>query len=98
MGFRLMVRAIRLSLQEFDLEVAFGADAPIVGLFGRSGAGKTCLVNTLAGTSRPHRGRIVVNGEVLFDSERGVDLPPERRRLGYVFQDDLLFPHLDVEG
>ena len=82
----------------FALEVAFQADAPIVGLFGRSGSGKTSLVNTLAGIARPHRGRIVVNGEVLFDSARGVDLPPERRRLGYVFQGDLLFPHLDVEG
>src|SRR5438552_2964545 len=89
MGFPLMVGDLRL-------EVAFQADAPIVGLFGRSGAGKTSLVNTLAGIARPLRGRIVVNSETLFDSERGVDLPPERRRLGYVFQDDLLFPHLNV--
>ena len=85
-------------LGDFRLEVAFQADAPIVGLFGRSGAGKTSLVNTLAGIARPLRGRIVVNSETLFDSERGVDLPPERRRLGYVFQDDLLFPHLNVEA
>ena len=85
-------------LGEFELEVAFRADAPIVGLFGRSGAGKTSLVNALAGIARPRRGHIVVNGETLFDSDRGVDLPPERRRLGYVFQDDLLFPHLDVEA
>jgi len=85
-------------LGDFRLEVAFQADAPIVGLFGRSGAGKTSLVNTLAGIARPLRGRIVVNGETLFDRERGVDLPPERRRLGYVFQDDLLFPHLNVEA
>jgi molybdate transport system ATP-binding protein len=85
-------------LGEFELEVAFRADAPIVGLFGRSGAGKTSLVNALAGIARPRRGHIVVNGETLFDSRRGVDLPPERRRLGYVFQDDLLFPHLNVEA
>jgi molybdate transport system ATP-binding protein len=82
----------------FRLEVAFRAEAPIVGLFGRSGSGKTSLVNTFAGIARPERGRIVVNETTLFDSERGIDLPPERRRLGYVFQDDLLFPHLDVES
>ena len=85
-------------LGDFELEVAFRADAPIVGLFGRSGAGKTSLVNALAGIARPQRGHIVVNGETLFDSRRGVDVPPERRRLGYVFQDDLLFPHLAVEA
>lgn len=85
-------------LGEFDLEVAFNAEAPIVGLFGRSGAGKTSLVNALAGVTRPRRGRIVINGQTLFDSDHGIDLPPERRRLGYVFQDDLLFPHLDVEA
>jgi molybdate transport system ATP-binding protein len=85
-------------LGAFRLEVAFRAEAPIVGLFGRSGSGKTSLVNALAGVSRPERGRIVVNDTTLFDSARGVDLPPERRRLGYVFQQDLLFPHLDVES
>ena len=85
-------------LGQFHLDVAFTAEAPIVGLFGRSGAGKTCLVNALAGISRPERGTIVVSGITLFDSARGIDVPPERRRLGYVFQDDLLFPHLDVEG
>jgi molybdate transport system ATP-binding protein len=84
--------------EAFRLEVAFRAEAPIVGLFGRSGAGKTSLVNALAGISRPQRGTIVVNDETLFDSARGIDVPPERRRLGYVFQDDLLFPHLDVEA
>ena len=89
---------IQQRLGDFSLEVAFSAEAPIVGLFGRSGAGKTCPVNALAGITRPQRGRIVVNREPLFDSELGIDVPPERRRLGYVFQDDLLFPHLDVEG
>ena len=89
---------IEESLGAFRLEVAFTAEAPIVGLFGRSGAGKTCLVNALAGVSRPERGTIVVNGVTLFDSACRIDVPPERRRLGYVFQDDLLFPHLDVES
>jgi molybdate transport system ATP-binding protein len=83
-------------LGNFELEVAFRAEAPIVGLFGRSGAGKSSLVNAIAGISRPQRGHIAINGETLFDSARGIDVPPERRRLGYVFQDSLLFPHLSV--
>ena len=83
---------------DFELSVAFRAEAPVVGLFGRSGSGKTTIVNAIAGILRPRRGRIVINGVALFDSVRGIDVAPERRRLGYVFQDDLLFPHLDVEA
>ena len=83
---------------DFSLHVAFQAEARIVGLFGRSGSGKTTLVNMLAGIVAPHRGRVVVSGETLFDSAASIDLPPERRRLGYVFQDALLFPHLSVES
>ena len=78
-------------------EIAVPA-AGVTALFGRSGAGKTTLVNCLAGLARPDRGRIAIGGTVLFDSARGIDLPPERRRLGYVFQDARLFPHLTVEG
>lgn len=89
---------IEQRLGAFELKVAFRAEAPIVGLFGRSGSGKTSVVNALAGTSRPHRGHVVINGVTLFDSARGIDLPPDKRRLGYVFQDGLLFPHLDVEA
>ena len=85
-------------LGDFRLAVAFRAEAPVVGLFGRSGSGKTSVVNAFAGVNRPQRGHIIVNGETLFDSVHGIDLPPERRRLGYVFQDDLLFPHMSVEG
>ncbi len=83
-------------LGAFHLDVRFEADAPIVGLFGRSGAGKTSVVNAIAGVGKPHRGTIRINGQVLLDTSRGVDLPPEQRRVGYVFQDALLFPHLDV--
>jgi molybdate transport system ATP-binding protein len=85
-------------LGAFRLEVEFSADAPIVGLFGRSGAGKTSVVNAIAGIGRPSRGSIRINDHVLFDSARGIDVPPEQRRIGYVFQDALLFPHLDVES
>ncbi|HEY2112404.1 MAG TPA: molybdenum ABC transporter ATP-binding protein [Dongiaceae bacterium] len=82
---------------------AFAAEATlpsagVVALFGRSGAGKTTLVNMLAGLLSPDSGRIAVAGRVLFDSAAGIDLPPERRRIGYVFQEGRLFPHLDVRS
>jgi molybdate transport system ATP-binding protein len=83
----------------FTLDARFAADETgIVALFGRSGAGKTTIVNALAGLLRPDRGRIAVAGEVLFDSARGIDIAPEQRRVGYVFQDGLLFPHYSVRG
>ena len=66
--------------------------------FGRSGAGKTTLVNAVAGLLRPERGRIDLDGEVLFHSAAGVCLKPHRRRIGYVFQEGRLFPHLTVAG
>ena len=83
---------------KFHLEAAFASDAPIVALFGRSGSGKTTLVNAIAGIARPRRGRIVIGERVLYDSAGGIDLAPEKRRVGYVFQDALLFPHLSVRG
>ena len=82
----------------FALQAAFRSDAPIVALFGRSGSGKTTLVHAIAGIVRPKRGRVEIAGRTLFDSSRGIDLPPDRRRVGYVFQDALLFPHLDVRA
>ena len=85
-------------LGSFALDVKFAADAPIVGLFGPSGSGKTSVVNAIAGVAKPHRGTIRVNGEILFDSASGIDVAPEHRRVGYVFQDALLFPHLDVKA
>jgi len=86
-------------LGAFLLDARFAAPATgITALFGRSGAGKTTLVNLLAGLVRPDRGRIAVGGEVLFSAEEGIDVPPERRRLGYVFQEGRLFPHYSVHG
>ncbi len=67
-------------------------------LYGPSGAGKTSVVNMVAGLMRPDAGRIAVNGFCLFDSVRRIDLPPERRRIGYVFQDGRLLPHLSVRA
>jgi molybdate transport system ATP-binding protein len=89
---------VRLARGSFGLDARFHSDAPIVALFGRSGSGKTTLVNAIAGLVRPREGRIEIEGRTLFDSARGIDLAPEARRVGYVFQDALLFPHLSVRG
>lgn len=83
-------------LGRFALEVAFEAPPGVTVLFGRSGSGKTSVVNTLAGLLRPERGRAAVDGLVLFDTETGRWLPPHRRRVGYIFQEGRLFPHMTV--
>ena len=67
-------------------------------LFGRSGAGKTSIINMVAGLVRPDEGHIIVGGRCLFDSNKTVDLPPEKRRVGYIFQEGRLFPHLSVRS
>ncbi len=86
-------------LGEFQLAASFTAETSgIIALFGRSGSGKTSLVNALAGLLRPDRGRIAIDGDVLFSSAEGIDRRPERRRLGYVFQEGRLFPHYSVRG
>ncbi len=91
--------ALQKQLGSFRLDAAFASEGHgITALFGRSGAGKTTLVNLLAGLLRPDRGRIAIAGEVLFDAARRIDVPPERRRLGYVFQEGRLFPHYSVRG
>ncbi len=83
---------------DFTLRVKFVTDAAVVGLFGRSGAGKTSLVDAIAGVTRPQRGHVHVGGATLFDSAARVDVPLRERRVGYVFQDPLLFPHLSVDA
>ena len=92
--------SIELSLKkrqgDFTLDISFRSEGGITALFGRSGAGKSSLVAMAAGLSRPDAGRIVVGDTVLFDSKAGIDLPSERRRVGLVFQDGRLFPHLSV--
>lgn len=98
-----MISALELrvskQLGRFGLDAELCADTRgVLALFGRSGAGKSCLVNAIAGLMRPDSGRIVVDGEVLFDSARGIDVPVEQRRIGYVFQDARLFPHLNVRS
>ncbi|MEE8333237.1 MAG: molybdenum ABC transporter ATP-binding protein [Alphaproteobacteria bacterium] len=86
-------------LAHFKLDATFEADsAGITALFGRSGAGKTSIVNMLAGLLRPDSGCIEIDGRVLFDHKAGINLPPHKRRLGYVFQESRLFPHYTVRG
>ena len=91
--------SIQKQLEAFALQVSFVlASHGITVLWGASGSGKTTLLQCLAGLLRPDAGRIACREAVWFDAERGVCLAPERRRLGYVFQDVRLFPHLSVRS
>ena len=83
-------------LGEFSLQASFESEGRVTGLFGASGAGKTSLINMIAGLLRPDRGSISIDGETLDDTSMGVHVRPHRRRIGYVFQDARLFPHLNV--
>lgn len=80
---------------EIDLQIPAKG---ITAIFGVSGAGKTSLINAISGLTQPQRGRIELNDRLLFDAEQKVALPPEKRRIGYVFQDARLFPHYRVRG
>ena len=81
---------------DFHLQAAFAAGAGLTALFGRSGSGKTTLVNVIAGLVKPEQGRVTVDGLTLIDSDKRLFVPPHRRRVGYVFQEGRLFPHLTV--
>lgn len=87
---------VRFHRGDFTLEAAFSAGPGLTALFGRSGSGKTTLIDLIAGLARPERGRIAVAGHVLVETKRRLFLPPHRRRVGVVFQDARLFPHLTV--
>jgi molybdate transport system ATP-binding protein len=87
---------IRHRLGPFLLDASFTTAGGLVALFGRSGSGKTSLVNAIAGLIRPTRGHIAVDGEVLTDTASGLFVPARRRHVGYVFQEGRLFPHLTV--
>jgi molybdate transport system ATP-binding protein len=87
---------LTLRRRDFTLETSFAAGPGLTALFGRSGSGKTTLIDLIAGLARPDRGRIVAAGRVLVDTQARVFLPPHRRRIGVVFQDARLFPHLSV--
>ncbi|MBR1208404.1 MULTISPECIES: molybdenum ABC transporter ATP-binding protein [unclassified Bradyrhizobium] len=87
---------ITKQLGEFSLAASFSSEGRVTGLFGASGSGKTSLINTIAGLVRPDRGTIVIDGETVDDTVAGIHVPTYRRRIGYVFQDARLFPHLDI--
>ena len=95
MSARLEVRLVK-RLPGFTLDAQWSADGGVAALFGPSGAGKTLTLSCMAGLLRPDAGRIVVDGRVLFDAAAGVDVPPQARRVGYVFQGYALFPHRTV--
>jgi molybdate transport system ATP-binding protein len=88
---------IRHRLGAFELDAAFRSEGGITALFGRSGSGKTSVVNVIGGLIRPLSGRVVVDGTTLLDTARGTFVAPHRRRCGYVFQEGRLFPHLSVK-
>ncbi len=88
--------ALRHRFAGFTLDVAFAAPAGVTALFGRSGSGKTTVINAVAGLLCPDQGQVTADSVTLLDTARGVNLPPHRRRIGYVFQDARLFPHLTV--
>lgn len=84
---------------DFELDLKIEAQAArVIALFGTSGCGKTTAINLIAGLLKPDRGRLALNGRTVFDAARHIDIPAERRRIGYVFQDARLFPHKNVLG
>lgn len=90
-------KTLRAGAQAFHLDVAFVCEDDLNVIFGASGAGKSITLKTIAGLERPDSGRIAVDGRVLFDSATGIDVPARNRKVGYLFQDYALFPHLTVE-
>lgn len=92
----LVLAQVRLPLAPFTLEVSATCAAPVTAIFGASGAGKTCLLELIAGLRRPAAGRIALGDTVLTDMNAGIFLPPQDRAIGYVPQEGALFPHLPV--
>lgn len=88
---------VTLRQQTFTLDVRESASVEVLGLYGPSGSGKTSLLEAIAGLRRPDEGEIRINERVLFSTRAGVDLAPRERHIGYVPQDALLFPHLNVQ-
>ncbi len=91
--------SIKKKLPHFDLDVSFSCrENRLLVLVGPSGAGKTTIIRILAGLDRPDEGRITYNGEIWLDTDKNIFLPPQKRYVGYVFQEYTLFPHLTVAG
>jgi len=88
--------AVQKKLGDFVLDASFKSEAPVTALFGPSGAGKTSIINAIAGLLAPERGRIAVGQAILFDSQNSVNTPTHKRRMRVVFQESRLFPHFSV--
>jgi molybdate transport system ATP-binding protein len=89
---------VRRTLGSVTIDADIRASGRALGLVGPSGGGKTTILNMIAGLETPDKGRIAIGDAVLFDTDRGIDLPPRARRIGYVFQEPRLFPHYSVAG
>ena len=87
---------IHKKLGAFSLDVSLETQDGVLGLLGASGCGKSMTLKCIAGIEKPDSGYIELDGTVLFDSERGIDLPPQKRRVGYLFQNYALFPNMTV--
>ena len=87
---------IEKNFKGFSLNVKINTKSGVTALMGASGSGKSMTLRCIAGVSKPDRGRIELNGEVLFDSEKKINLPPQKRNTGFLFQDYALFPNMTV--
>lgn len=87
---------IEKRLGAFHLQVQLETDREVLGLLGMSGSGKSVTLKCIAGLLRPDRGQIILDGKILFDSEKKIDLPPQQRKVGYLFQEYALFPNMTV--
>jgi molybdate transport system ATP-binding protein len=91
-----VLRDVVQPLSDFTLEVSLTIDGPATALYGSSGAGKTTLLEIIAGLRRPELGSVAIDDRVVFDAASGIAIPPRDLRIGYVPQDDTLFPHMSV--
>jgi molybdate transport system ATP-binding protein len=89
---------VRKQLGAFALSAKFDTGGGVTALFGPSGSGKTSIANMIAGLLKPDSGRIVLDDKVMFDSKAGVNVPPHKRTIGYLFQEARLFPHMNVRS
>jgi molybdate transport system ATP-binding protein len=95
-GLVMLAVRVQKQLGDFTVDASFASESGATALFGPSGAGKTSVISMIAGLLTPDRGHITLDGDVLFDNSTDVDMPTSRRRIGYVFQEGRLFPHLSV--
>lgn len=93
---KLLAVKYKTNVDSFSLDVDLRAEEGIIALFGPSGCGKTTTLNVIAGLLQPTEGYLALGDSVFFDSQKGINLPPQKRSIGYVFQKALLFPHLTV--